>query len=186
LKTLEKNTVNSKKTARFLVLLPHRDSLKLLQDYKLKLFAGGYKGALSFPPVAPLAVLSRCLNREELKKTAHVIRDASLKNNGKITAGKNDFIQSPELCFFGPILDLQCADLAAAFPCEKIIKVFPKTLLCAALADASGLEQFPAEPEPFSFGAAMVTNLVIRPLASGASAFSFEWRLGPECWLPGR
>ena len=195
LKTHEK--IRSGKTARFLVLLPHRDSRNLLENYRQKLFAFGFAGAYSFPPAAPLALLSRSLDRNELKQIAREIRKITLTRNGKITAGNSDTVHFPaggpfeNAAFFGPVLDLQPPESIPGIDNEKTLYVLPKAVLCAAVTDPANSSAFsntaclnPPDLTPFSFRAAIITNLVIRPLENGAAPFSFEWRLGPECWLP--
>ena len=64
-------------------------------------------------------------------------------------------------------------------------------VLCAALvspeinpARFSPGEQCREEAPAFSFRAASLANLVIRPLAGGDPRYSFEWKIGPPVWLP--
>lgn len=182
------------KPARFLVLLPHRESRGLLNDYREQLFSAGIKGAWSFPPAAPLAVLSKSLGRNELREIAQKIRSCTLANDGKINAGKPEIVRCPGSAFsteasqdaaaiFGPALDLPAPDTILTAGNENILHIFPKAVLCAALMPPCGIPEV-CDFRQFSFRAAVITNLVIRPLEYGAAPFSFEWRLGPECWLP--
>jgi len=174
-------------TARFLVLLPHRESRRILENFRQKIFSQEFPGAFSFPPVAPLAVISKAFSRDELRELAGEIRKAVI-GDGKITAGITDQVHCPDTPglpppwgFLGPALDLPPLDSFRMLKNEKVIYVFPKTILCAAVVDnACTIKTFP-ESMPFSFRAAIITNLAIRPLDY---PYSFEWRLGPECWLP--
>jgi hypothetical protein len=190
-------------------LLPHRDSQNILDDYRRKLFAAGFMGAYSFPAAAPLALLSGPLSKGELKKIASEIRDSTLKNEGKITASGIGLVRCPEntpfggSTFYGPLLDFSAEGLSGLAN-EKAFYIFPKLILCAAITSVSATktadtdaisdiktspiapkdEQLPAEFPELSFRAAMVSNLAISPLKSGAVPYSQKWSMGPGCWLP--
>jgi len=177
---------------RFIILIPGMDTQKVLNEYQDALFAKGFYGALSFPPVAPLAELSRPLNRDELKELAGNIRKLSLAHDGKISSagiGVNDGFG--EYSFFGPRLDLPVnlpvIELSGETARDKIARGFFPPVLCAALVH-SGKEPLPEEGPALSFRAAALANLAIRPLPGGTSgetqAFSFEWRMGDPIWLP--
>ena len=175
-------------THKFIVLLPHRDSRQLLENFRQKLFVAGFNGAYAFPSAAPLARVSQAYNGEELKALAQGLRRLSLLKDGKFTASQLSCFQAgiEGAAFFGPLLDLSPLDIIQNN--DKAFFTFPRTLLCAALLSPGDEElqvQAPAF-QPFSFRAAMVSNLAIRPLKRGAASYSFEWRLGPGCWLPKR
>ena len=198
MKTLEET--GSDKPARFLVLLPHRDSLKSIEDLRKKLFAMRFYGAYSFPAAAPLALLSRPFDQDELRNLAHETRDATVAKDGKISSGINDLLSWPraglpeqakpaecfeEIEFFGPVLDLPPLDNFASLNNSKVLHIFPKALLCASVLAGNSGRNVPAPSlMPLSFRPAVISNLAIRPLKNGASPYSFEWRLGPGCWLP--
>jgi len=174
-------------TFRFIVLIPHRDSRGLLENYRQRLFAGGFAGAYAFPVLAPLAQVSRSFSPEELKALAHELRSLTLSNDGKITAGRPGRVVCPPAegaVLFGPLLDLPSPETISGLSNEKARFLFPQIVLCAALLgpkeetpDISGLSVI-------SFRAAGIANLAIRPLEGGAAPYSFEWRLGQERWLP--
>jgi hypothetical protein len=156
-----------------------------LEDYRRKLFEAGFMGAYSFPAAAPLALLSRPLSKEDLKKIAREIRGVTLSKDGKITATGTGLVRCPEntpfegaLC--GPLLDISAESLSGLNN-EKTLYIFPKIILCAAIVSN---EQIPAEFPELSFRAAMVSNLAISPLKSGVAPYSLRWRLGQGCWLP--
>jgi hypothetical protein len=172
------------KPARFVVLIPHRDSGKLIRDDKSRLFALGINGAYSFPIAAPLALVSQPFTKEELKSLAQSLRALSVAEgrNGKIAAGELRTLPWQEdLSFFGPGLDLPIPD----FPQERVSYRFPSLVLCAGLiktADQALLSQ--GTGPSFFFRAALVANLILRPLSSGERDFSFEWKIGSPVWLP--
>ena len=186
-------------THKFIVLLPHRDSRLVLDDFRQRFFAAGFNGAYAFPPVAPLARVSQAYNGEELKALAQGLRRLSLLKDRKFTASQLSCPQAGIMegtDFFGPLLDLPPLD--GILVSDKVLFTFPRTVLCAALLGqvdgelltlkliSNTKRSFVQAPDfqPFSFRAAMVTNLAIRPLKRGAAPYSFEWRLGPGCWLP--
>ena len=171
---------------RFIILIPHRDTLKPLEQYREKLFATGYYGAFSFPLAAPLFSVSRPFCCEELKELAHNIRLLTMQRDGKILCSGSSITNyhDGEMSFFGPFLDISIEkEILPKTATGKILSVFSPPVICAALV-ASGEEPFREERPALSFRAASLTNLAIRPLDSGAPGYSFEWRMSPPVWLP--
>ncbi|MDR1986881.1 MAG: hypothetical protein LBP88_07935 [Treponema sp.] len=180
---------------RFIVLIPHRDSGRLLWDYRRELFAAGLVGAYSFPGVAPWAVVSQAFTQEDLQALARTLRDMSVQDGrgGKIsTQGLGSLGYSAythtgqahyDLTIFGPLLDLPSPD----FSHPQVVYRFPRLVLAAGLIKAEAgeapLKDLPKAPVLF-FRAGMVANMVFRPLSSGAAGYSFEWRIGTPLWLP--
>jgi hypothetical protein len=177
---------------RLLVLVPHRDTVKLLRDYSRRLFGAGFSGAFSFPAAAPLALLSRPGTGEELKGAARTLRRTVLAGGreGKIQAGAAAALPFPDIpgagalsgvSFFGPALDLAAPDLSL----PGLIYPFPALVLCAALVE--GGDPRIREPAPLmeacSFRAAAVANMVFRPL-DGRGFSGGEWKIGRLSWLP--
>ena len=175
----------SKQTSRFVILVPHRDSLKPLEAYRQKLFAAGFCGAYSFPLAAPLASVSRPLSREELKELARNVRDDLCgRKTAKIQSAETAFARCGPLSFLGIFLDFSVEE--ALFPRsarEKIIAMPDSPVLCAALAD-SGEKRVLEEAPVLSFRAASLANLALRPLSNGDPRCSFEWKIDPPVWLP--
>jgi hypothetical protein len=198
---------------RFAVLVPHRDSRRLVETRRPSLFAAGFLGAWSFPAAAPLALLARSLTASELKALAVFLREASRAGgrDGRITAGEAAEVPCPGadsglkenvkngLRFRGPVLDLPvpawediCSpnrtppqtNLQAENQPDTVYTPFPSVVLCAALTPG-GLPpgSLPVLPV-FSFRAAAVANLVISPLALGTPGYSFRWKIGRLFWLP--
>ena len=169
--------------SRFIILIPHRDTLKPLGEYRQRLFAGGFPGAYSFPAAAPLAVVSRPFDREELKQLAGNIRTLTKENDCKIRSEETSLClpcrpfmspapqspQSDRLSFFGPMLNLAISDKVFPLTAKvKILHIFSPPVLCAALVDSINAEKPSRKdihPAPLiSFSAAALANLVIRPL----------------------
>jgi len=176
---------SSRELFRFIILIPHRDALRPFNAYREKLFSNGFYGAYSFPLSAPLAAVSSSFKREELKDLGRNIRNRTIENGGKITSkfiartafnGKSDF--------FGPVLNLKIDEGIFPQPARaKILNIIFPPILCASLINR---EEEPVHEEipAISFRAASFANLVIRPLDSGEHGYSFEWRVGPQVWLP--
>lgn len=182
----------AKDTYRFIVLIPHRDTVKTLEAYRRRLFCAGIMGAYSFPLAAPLGTVSRPFTGEELKTLARSLRAVTAADgrNGKITIRERGVLPSPlhGTVFFGLTLDLSPVGgfLAPDVPLD--IAWFPSIVLCTGVLSInadSAEEPLPDIPPPSCFfRAAMVANMVIRPLSSGAAGYSFEWKIGVPVWLP--
>lgn len=174
----------------FVVLIPHRDSAQALEPYSRKLFRAGFAGAYSFPNVAPLALVSRACSRSELKALALSQRNLSASGqDGKLWALSPQTVScpSPALTLFGPLLDTP-VPVPETFPADVALYCFPRLILCAALLgpDDEALTRQAILPELTipPFRAAMLTNMILSPLDSGAPAYSFAWQFGEPVWLP--
>jgi hypothetical protein len=194
---------------RLVIIIPHRDADRPVEEYRRGLFAAGLAGAYSFPVAVPLAVAARPFSKDELGALARELRDLSAAGgrDGKFHAGGTGFAPLPRsgsffdgLAFFGPVLRFSSPEAPGVFPedaaglgalnREKVLYRFPGLVLCAALAGQADREllsgaagNLPEAPE-FSFRAAMAVNLSIRPLGSGEPGYSFEWKTGAPVWLP--
>jgi hypothetical protein len=184
------------KILRFLILVPHRDTVKILRDYCRALFSAGFPGAFSFPVAVPLALLSRPCTGEELKGIARALRHASLagERRGKIQGGAAGLVPFPDIpgggllagfSFFGPVLDLPVPELDL----PGLIYSFPAMVLNTALVKEPPLIRGPAPSMgAFSFRAAAAANMVIRPLDGqeppDGDPYSLEWKIGRLRWLP--
>jgi len=195
-----------KEVYHFIIIVPHRDSLKPFEEYRAKLFAAGFPGAFSFPTAAPLASVSRPFNREELKELGRNIRELTKKTDGKIHCSGNAYVKfttevteeerrrplaetqrrgdKKDISIFGVPLNLLVEEVVFPKTAKaKILDIFSPPALCAALLVPD--EKPPSEEGPvLSFRAASLANLAIRSLESGAVSYSFEWRMGPPVWLP--
>ena len=187
------------KLFRFIILIPHKDALKPLEEYRQKLFSMGVSGAHSFPLAAPLAEISRPLSSDELKELARNIRAMTKERDGKIQSRKAQYSTAQDrflgtasapgsgISFFGPVLDLPAEN--SFFPQtikDKLISTLLPPVFCAAVVESR--EKFlsnnlSSEEAPvLSFRAASLANLAIRPLAG--AEYSFEWKINPPVWLP--
>jgi hypothetical protein len=184
---------------RFVVLIPHRDCRRFLRDYRRRLFAAGLPGAYSFPPVAPLALVSRPCTPGELAFLSRSLREITMTGgrDGRIRGGR------PLACpgIFGvPAPDLWGLTLELGIPpgpgltlppgalSEDLVRrKFPAPILGAALIGpgASNRELAAAVPlpPPFFFRAAAVANMVFSPLGE-EPGYSWEWETGKLRWLP--
>ncbi|MDR1324882.1 MAG: hypothetical protein LBK00_02460 [Treponema sp.] len=174
----------------FVVLIPHRDSAQALEPYSRKLFAAGFAGAYSFPNVAPLAFVSRACSRGELKALG-------LSQRNLIAGGRDGKVRvlpphivacpSPALALFGPVLDTP-VPAPEMFPAGAALYCFPRLILCAALLgpgdEALTRQAILPELSVPPFRAAMLANMSLSPLDSGAPAYSFAWEIGEPVWLP--
>jgi hypothetical protein len=189
---------------RLAVLVPHRDSRRLVEVCRPSLFAASLPGAWSFPTVVPLARLSRSLTASELKALAASLKEAAKAGgrDGRIGAGKPIDVPCPgtdggpegALRFWGPVLDLPVpawGDIRAPEPSRReprsapVYSPFSAAVLCAALTPGGvpPAVSLPALPV-FFFRAAAVANMVIAPLVPGAAGYSFRWKIGRLFWLP--
>ena len=184
-------------TSRFIILLPHRDAGRILDEYRNKLFCAGFFGAYSLPPAAFLAEILQPFSRRELRELAVNIRGLTQKNDGIIRTFGVTIHSFPsgiftERSFLGlpltPPPDEE--EFRSAFPKEagrKIIRFIFPAAVCAALENSAEIpKKIPNSEEApsLSFRAASLANLAIRPFPSAEKGYSFEWKIGYPVWLP--
>jgi hypothetical protein len=176
---------------RFAVLVPHRDCLKALRDYRRSLFAAGFPGAYSFPPVVPLALVSRPCTPGELRNLSASLRKISLSGDadGTFHTGEGTAAECPGgPVLWGPALDIRLSSLP--FPPPDALNFrFPAPVLAAAIigprTGTAVTDDAPAAPPPvprLSFRAAAVSNMILKPLPGGE--YSFIWEIEKLYWLP--
>jgi len=176
------------KSKQFLVFVPHRDTRLVLRNYSKTLLKAGFTGACWFPWAAPLALLSRPLDPQELKKLAHAIRKSAI--NGKFNAEEAKTIPFPygenDGFLYGPRLDLS---LPQDFSINGISHFYTTTVIGACLLqDEKNTDALPCPPK-LSFSAAAVANMVWQPVNLSAensqqTAFGYKWETGKLFWLP--
>jgi hypothetical protein len=192
---------------RFVVLLPHRDTQGFLRDYRRRLFAAGVDGAYSFPPAAPLALVSRPCRPGELRALAFSLRGLTLAEGGggRIRAAGGAAVECPGdpggpdqgFALWG--LSLRTGlplNAGPLLPPDALVFPFPAPVLCAALLGRAGpgnpgrdiAEAVPLPPA-FFFRAASVANLIWSPLTGETGTrpgrdYSRTWKTGKPCWLP--
>jgi hypothetical protein len=162
------------------VLVPHRDCLPALEEYRRSLFATGLSGAYSFPIATPLALLSRPLAGQELKAAAANMR--SMLGEKKLAPGPAAESSAPgcSLRFFGPSLEVPPLSL----PPEAVSSLWEKPLLAPAVLGPGDDTANLAGPPEFSFRAAALANLTLWPAECGEADYSFQWEIGRLFWLP--
>jgi len=149
----------------------------VLRKYSDALFKAGYSGAYHFPWVAPLAVLSRPLNNDELKLFAFSLGEAA--GSGKINAGEGAWTAFPPdsgQVLFGPRLDLAIPPDAPGV--QKAVGFFSPPVIGACLMPAA--VDIVSPPPRLSFRAAAVANMFWQPL----DAAGYRWKIGNLRWLP--
>jgi hypothetical protein len=176
------------KTKQFLVLVPHRDTRLVLKNYSKTLLKKGFSGAYCFPWAAPLALLSRPLNPQDLKNIAHAIRKSAIK--GKFNAEEAKTIPFPlgekDGFLYGPSLDLS---LPPDFSINGISHFYTKIVIGACLLqDDKNTGALPCPPK-LAFSAAAVANMVWQPVSISAedteqTALGYKWKTGKLFWLP--
>ncbi|MCL2007921.1 MAG: hypothetical protein FWG77_07520 [Treponema sp.] len=167
-----------------LVLIPHIEVQRRVEDYREGLFREGFLGAHSLPVCAPIALLSRPFSGEELKALAENIREQSLGSEGKIIGGdtvKGELgeVEGTHLKLLGPALNLNFDDRALPAP-GKILSIINRPCICASvIREEPNLDSL--KPLRLSFRAAFVANLKLRALDE--TGYSFSWTIGKGAWL---
>ena len=177
---------------RLLVLIPHRDSRKILRLLSPEFFRRGFYGAWSFPQAVPLAVLSEPFTEEELKECARKLRvlNTAKREEGRIGTGDMTTAVLPrqggagksgeDLLIAGPSLDLAVPELFSAGEDKVLYRVSPVIFGAVLIRKDDGIPDI--RIPPFFFRAAALANMIYRPLDD--SGCSFRWRIGKPAWLP--
>ena len=164
---------------RYIILIPHRDALKSLEEYRRRLFANGLAGAHSFPLAAPLAEVTHPFSREELKELARNIRDLTRERDGKILSRGTAIVSGSGMSFFGPRLDIPVKeDFFPQTAKGKLLSSLLPPVLCAAIVDAQ------ASAYAGSVSAGLASASFSDKNFSSEKAPVFSFRSGTEA-LPG-
>jgi hypothetical protein len=178
------NMETAAKALYLAVLVPHRDCLSVLEEYRRSLFASGLSGAYSFPIASPLALLSQPLSDQELKDAAANMRSVLGKKKLRPGPPAESSVPGCPLRFFGPSLELPPLFL----PALTVTARWEKPVLApAVLGPGDDMEEFftaKAIMPDFSFRAAALANLTLGPAGCGEPGYSFTWEIGPLFWLP--
>lgn len=166
-----------------------------MRKYSGALYKGGFYGAYLFPWLIPAALLSAPLNSDELKHCARVLREATLKHDGKIHVSDCSILkyfnnpdngqEAPFL--FGPKAELEIPDEAfTQSAASKIIKRFDPLIIGSCLLSEN--EEIPSIPAPkLFFRAAALSVMSFRFLHMSEkpeNALAFKWKLSELHWLP--
>jgi len=168
----------TEKSRIFLVLVPHRDVRNELQKNSKTI--EHVSGIYNFPHVTPLALLSGSLTDNELKNTAHLMRE--ITKNEKIYTGDTSCILFPaeNLYLYGYQLNINIS--ADILKCEKIKEVFSPPVIGAYLFPHSHTvsQKYPA----LGFRAAALANMYWKPFYTETGETGFKWKIGKLTWLP--
>ena len=166
----------------FVILIPHMEVQRQIEDHRSKLFSIGFLGSHSFPVCTPLIHVSKQFTDEELKNLAGEIRKQSFESDGLIRADENALCNCPPFSFYGPRLNINLEKLVFSHRTrsKSIIDLSP-VVICTALVKEKE-EPFIPPSQTLSFRAASVANLEIRPMDD--TGYSFQWEIGREVWLP--
>ena len=169
---------------RYVILVPHRDSLNAMEDLRKELFGYGFLGAYSFPLSAPLLRVSSPFSINQLKEFASMIKKGRKNINCN---GKNMLINSDELSFYGPALDLYTDNaIIPVSAAEKVIKIYNPVLFSASIINNiknNTINEKIIQNNSFSFRSACLRNLSIKKLGNNDDYYSYEWKMGKEVWL---
>jgi len=171
----------------FLALVPHRDTRLLVRKYSEELYRSGLTGVYTFPWVAPLAVLSRPLCDEELKKIAHYLRETIGRekiNALEISTTKFSAV-TEDMTLLGPRLDLVITDNEPGKITKKIKSFLSPMVIGTYLLPTCYPELNITIPpcEKLEFRAAAVANMFWRPFKT-ADQKGYKWKIGKLFWLP--
>lgn len=181
---------------RLVALFPHEDAAASIHAFRRRLFAEGFPGAFSLPLCAPLFSCERPLPLGELKIVARLIREA--RGLSRFAASRPVELPwpyrrdrgFPERLIVSP-LEPKLPDFGSREPYSPLGLIVaadtgteePSPDWMMKALEGPTKEAF-AEVFPVVFRAAFVANIAIKPLETGASGLSFEWKRGTPAWLP--
>ena len=195
-----------KSSGIFLVIVPHRDVRNEAQKYSSLLLNSGLKNVYSFPLVSPVAALSRPLDAEELKKTAHSLKDA-MGNNKMYSKDAysssfadvfnlEDHLSAPGktvniFSLFGLRLETEITEDAFSCIDKKLIKFFSPLLIGMFLipepfkkfSDFMEKNQERLRSPFLSFRSCAVSNMRWQSFEKNGETV-FIWKIEKLFWLP--
>jgi hypothetical protein len=172
---------------RWLVLIPHRDSLKPIVELQHHLRQQGVWGSRLLPPVAFLNAVEKPVGEDTRKRIAQIIREQSLEHESK---GYIDGL-SPDLYhlpYLGEALGIPLSlDLTPELLQLTTHIDVPSPLLILALgADQQALDlakTYYAGISPFHFRQGSVANLAFTLQGELHSSIQLHWELGKPTWM---
>lgn len=188
----------SKNTAihRWLVLIPHRDSLKPIHELQRRLWQSGMYGARLLPPLVYIDRVDQPVSGVHCQIIAQQFRQESLLAH---EAGEKGYIDGMSLDLYNlpgtsTVLGLALSLHKPSFTLQDEPDVLiPKpgqaaeTFLVIALeADEGVLElarKLYQETGPFRFRQGAVANLAFYLHENGNSSISCRWELGKPHWM---
>jgi hypothetical protein len=168
---------------RFIVLIPHKDALLHMDDYKQTLWKNGFAGAYSFPAIIPFIMTKQSYSSTELKNIVMFLKKmiCSKNQSGKFFSQKAETIHLfSDFSLGGLSFDFSCND----FPLKKDDEALPRFLLGFSLLKNGTENDFLlfANENPFphiSFRACSVANMIFCISEDG----TFSWEIGHPVWL---
>jgi len=178
-------TENKRHKQTFLVLVPHKDVRGELRKFGNLMIKKGLADVYPFPYIAPLASLSRALNKEELKQIAHSLRDNI--GSDKISAEGDAATDFPgyekDLSLIGPSLNIAIPQNVFDGGIKKINFLFSPLIIGCFLTKDNKKLILEIPREKFVFRAAAIANMYWRPLHIDGE-ICYKWKIGKLCWLP--
>jgi hypothetical protein len=165
----------------------------ILRKYSEELFKKGFTGAYHFPWAAPLASIIKSFNTEELKHSARSLRAAA--GGEKFTTPEASAVEFPlsenGTKLFGPRLNIEIppAALVSDTAAQKVKAFFSPLVTGACLLSADESNYSIPPPPRFSFRAAAVANMFLRPIqrtgnGDCSNILGYKWKIGKLVWLP--
>lgn len=179
---------------RWLVLIPHRDSLRTIHELQSRLWQSGVRRARLLPPMAFIAPVLRPAKAENLQALAQLMRKRSLEQS------REGYIDGKSLGYYSlpggidvlglPLSPELTADLSQVetdtpIPAENL--PVPSPLLITALQGSQGelelAQGIYRELPPFRFRHGAVANLAFTLTGKEGSCTTLRWELGKPCWM---
>lgn len=169
---------------RLIVLIPHRDSIQVLADYKRQLLRNAFFGAYSFPSVIPLMITKKPYTLAELKETAVFLKKMIYLNNkdAKFVSQEAEIVELlPQTRLGGLSFPISLNTVSI----KKDDVPFPRFLLGLTVlnprTEASFLPFTKDHPVPsISFTACSAANMMYQYSENSVCS----WEIGHPIWLP--
>lgn len=164
---------------RWLVLLPHRDSLQRMYKLQHQLWQSGLLGARLLPPLCFLASVEKAASAEQRSRLARLIREKSQKY------GEGGYIDGRGLGLFKLPGNFQVLGLSLSLDLAEA-RLSSPVLIIALQADKKALDlahSLYTENEPFRFRQGAVANLAFTLHEDTNSSISLRWELGKPSWM---
>ncbi|MCA1950642.1 MAG: hypothetical protein LDL24_08720 [Treponema sp.] len=185
--------MNSDNIHRWLVLVPHRDSLGPIQELKRRLWHAGMGGVKLLPSLAFIAPVEEPAQPDHLKALARLIREKSKEQAAYIDGGTLDLFSLPgglvALAF--PLIP-QISDTLFAASAHTYGKLAPyqgpsPLFILALHADSKTLglaQKLQRDLPPFRFRQGAVANCAFTYTGGeDAAAIRIRWELGKPYWM---
>jgi hypothetical protein len=185
----------SKNTAihRWLVLIPHRDSLTPIHELQRRLWQSGVTGGRLLPPLVYVDTVDKPIRSEQCKILAQELRQRSQerKEDGYIDGMSLGLYNLPgSITVLGLALSLHKPSLTLQDEPDVLIakpEQASEPFLVIALEASEGVLELARklyqETGPFRFRQGAVANLAFSLHENGNSSISCRWELGKPYWM---